>query len=312
MSSLGAGVVMVALAVACGLFVVLGSPVAPLPAARRQVPGTTTQSGSLTSATDRLVAWTDRVLRARGWRPFPTEQLELAGLRVTQGSMLTTITGFTLAATVLAFVVGGLLLSAAAAVLVPLGARVFVFRRASKRRAAFVDQLDETMQMLASALRAGHSLPRAVETVSREAPSPTSDELRRVVNENRLGRDLVEALSGVAARMQSEDFGWVAQAVAVQRDTGGNLGEVLDRVGQTIRERKEIKELVMSLSAEGRLSVYVVMALPVFVAGGYSLLNHTYLAPLFTTPTGLFLLGLAVVLYAVGGLWMRRVTSLEV
>ena len=114
--------------------------------------------------------------------------------------------------------------------MVPLAARIIVGVRAGRRKAAFADQLDGSLQLMASSLRAGHSLLRAMDSVAQDAPPPTSEEFARIVNETRVGRDLGEALDEVAARMGSDDFRWVAQAIAIHREVGGNLAEVLDVV----------------------------------------------------------------------------------
>ena len=143
----------------------------------------------------------------------------------------------------------------------PLGARLLVEFRAGRRQAAFADQLDDSLQLMASSLRAGHSLLRAVDVGAREdASAPTSEEFARIVNETRVGRDLSDALDEVAERMGSDDFTWVAQAIAIHREVGGNLAEVLDAVGHTIRERNQIRRQVKALSAEGKLSAIVLMA----------------------------------------------------
>ncbi len=196
--------------------------------------------------------------------------------------------------------------------MVPLITKAVLRRRGNKRRRAFGDQLDESLQMIASALRAGHSLARALDTASREAPVPTSEEFARIVNENRIGRDLVDAMNTTADRMDSQDFRWVAEAVAVQRDTGGNLNEVLDKVGTTIRERNHILREVQTLSAEGRMSAVILMVLPVFVGLGMTVTNPGYMAPLFDGLTGVVILGIAALLFTAGGLWMRAIVNVKV
>lgn len=173
-------------------------------------------------------------------------------------------------------------------------------------------RVDGTLQLLASALRAGHSLQRAFDTTSRDSMSPTAEEFGRILNENRIGRDLVESMHTTADRMQSEDFHWVAEGVSVQRETGGNLNEVLDRVGSTIRERNALKREVRTLSAEGRASAVVLMVLPVVIGIGQFAINPRTAAPLYTTSTGHMALGVSVLLYAVGGLWMRAITNVKI
>ncbi len=172
----------------------------------------------------------------------------------------------------------GLLLGLLAAVAVPLGAKLFVRFKTSRRQSAFADQLDDSLQLMASSLRAGHSIMRAMDAVSQEAASPTSEEFARLVNETRVGRDLAEALDEIAERTASDDFAWVAQAIAIHREVGGNLAEVLDAVGHTIRERNAIRRQVKALSAEGKLSAIVLMALPFGIVAFISMTNPSYLA----------------------------------
>ena len=151
--------------------------------------------------------------------------------------------------------------------------------RTSRRRAKFADQLDDTLQLIAGGLRAGHGLIRSGRRGRAATPTrPTSEELARVVNETRLGRDLADALAVTAQRMQSDDFEWVAQAIAINRETGGNLAEVLDQVGKTIRERNQIRRQVSALSAEGRLSAIVLVALPIVVFLFLAVIQPTYFA----------------------------------
>jgi len=158
---------------------------------------------------------------------------------------------------------------------------------------------------MASSLRAGHSVLRAVDAVSRDAEAPTSEEFSRVINETRVGRDVNTALQQVADRTGSEDFAWVVQAIAIHREVGGNLAEVLDRVGRTIRERTQLRRQARALSAEGRLSGIVLMAMPVVVFGILAVTAPAYTAKLTGTSTGHVLLALALALLVAGGLWLR-------
>ena len=134
---------------------------------------------------------------------------------------------------------------------------------AGKRRAKFDQQLGDTLQLLAGGLRAGHSILRAIDAAATESQSPTSEEMRRVITETSLGRDLLASLNDTAERMKNEDFVWIAQAIQINREVGGNLAEVLDQVNETIRERSEIKGHIKSLAAEGKFSAYILMAMPI-------------------------------------------------
>ena len=194
----------------------------------------------------------------------------------------------------------------------PFGAKAWLRFKAKRRRKAFAKQLDQTLRIIASALRAGQSLPIAMASVAADMDVPMSQELGRVVNENRVGRDLVEALLETAHRMQSEDLRWFAEAVAVQRDTGGNLNDIIDVVAVTIRDRAEIREKVNAYASEGKASAWVLMLLPVGLATVYSLMSPGYLDPLFSTLIGGVLVVVSVVLYVVAFFWMRAVINIKV
>lgn len=199
---------------------------------------------------------------------------------------------------------------AALVIAVPLGARIALGHRARKRREAFADQLDDTLQLISSGLRAGHSLARAIDAVSREAESPTAEEFARIINENRLGMDLGEAVMRAARRMRSDDLAWASQAVDIHREVGGNLSEVLDHVAETIRERNQIRRQIATLSSEGRISANVLMALPVGIALILSVISPGYLAVFATTTIGMVMVGVCLVLFVVGAIWMRAITRI--
>ena len=293
-------------------FALMAPSVSKVALSRRRPPGTESLP-PLRAVSEGLVNVVDSLLKRRGWVPFPSAEIEMASLRMTAGSLVVFVsalgfTAFLLGSSFSGHVLVGLL----AALLVPVVTKIVLRWRGNKRRAEFGDQLDESLQMIASALRAGHSLARALDTASREAPVPTSEEFARIVNENRIGRDLVEAMKTTADRMASQDFHWVAEAVAVQRDTGGNLNEVLDNVGATIRERNHILREVQTLSAEGRMSAVILMVLPILVGLGMTLTNPGYMAPLFEGMTGYIVLGAAIILFSIGGLWMRAIVNVKV
>lgn len=197
----------------------------------------------------------------------------------------------------------GLLLAIGAMVL----PRLLISRRAGKRRREFGDQLDGTLQLLAGSLRAGYGLTQALDAVGAEAPAPTSDEFGRVVVEARLGRDFTDSLTALARRMASDDMLWVAEAIGIQREVGGDLAEVLDTLAETIRERSQIRRQVHALSAEGRISAVILVALPLVLALVISIVNPEYLADLTGTSIGRTLIVVAIVLMGVGIAWLRRI-----
>jgi tight adherence protein B len=155
-------------------------------------------------------------------------------------------------------------------------------------------------------------LAQSLDTVVREGSEPVAGELRRVLMEARLGVTLEDAMDSVAERMESEDFHWVVMAIRIQREVGGNLSELLLNVAATLREREFLRRQVKSLSAEGRLSAWIVGGLPVVFVGYLSLVNPGYLAPMFGTPLGWLMSGTACVMMVVGVFWLSKMVKVEV
>jgi tight adherence protein B len=145
-----------------------------------------------------------------------------------------------------------------------------------------------------------------VDGAAEEAEVPVSQELQRVVNETRIGRDLVESLLETAGRMKSEDFLWAAQAIETQREVGGNLAEVLENVNETIRERAQLFRQVRALSAEGRMSAVVLVGLPIVMLIALSFLNSYYALTFFTTLPGWLMLFVVAILLTLGSFWLSR------
>lgn len=294
------------------LYLVLQPTMVRVAPGRRMPMGPTDQS-ALGTLGERLSGAIDGSLHRGAWSPVRASELELAGIGSSVGTFLVTVLASALAGIVMVTTLtGSALLGVIVAVLVPVGVKVFLSRRVARRRADFEGQLDATVQLLASALRAGHSLPSAMLTTASESPAPTGEEFGRLVNESRIGRDLVDAMHTTADRMDSEDFHWIAEAVAVQRETGGNLNEVLDRVGETIRDRNALRREIVTLSAEGRMSGHILMALPLIVAGGQMLLTPESARLLYTTTTGQIALAVCAVLYGVAALWMRVIARVKI
>jgi tight adherence protein B len=253
----------------------------------------------------------EKVLVKRGRLAAGAAALERAGISMSLPDVVLTVALLTLGASVVGTLLGGMLVGLLAALAVPLGARVFIAFRTSRRQSAFADQLDDSLQLMASSLRAGHSLLRAMDSVSQEAAAPTSEEFARLVNETRVGRDLAEALDEIAERTASDDFAWVAQAIAIHREVGGNLAEVLDAVGHTIRERNAIRRQVKALSAEGKLSAVVLMALPFGIIAFISMTNPGYLSKFTESALGYGMLAVAAVMMLVGGLWLKSTVKIR-
>lgn len=293
------------------LFVVVARSATPrLPEERRRPP-TVAPASRLSRLTGRTTDEIGGVLDRHGWTRSLADALEHAGIRSSPADFLVLVGTATVVGALFGLLLAGAALALLVALVAPLGAKLLLSVLTSRRQKAFADQLDDTLQLLAGGLRAGHSLLRAIDAVSQEAASPTAEEFARAVNETRLGRDLNDALDQTALRMKSEDFSWVAQAIGIHREVGGDLGSVLDQVGATIRERNQIRRQVASLSAEGKMSAYVLMALPVVVIGILSLTSPSYIAQFGQSIYGFGLIGLMVVMMTIGGLWMRKVVTFK-
>ncbi len=252
----------------------------------------------------------DRVFLDGSRRGAMNAALDRAGLNVRPGEFIVLTACVALAGLAIGWVVHPLVGAGLAAV-IAVSARFVVGYMGMRRRNLFAAQLDSTLLVLASSLRAGHGVQRALTAVAEEADAPTSEEFTRVVAETRIGRDLIEALQGVADRLGNDDFDWVVRAIAINRELGGNLSEVLDNVGNTIRERNQLRRQVRALSAEGRLSALVLYILPFGVAGFVRMTNPGYLAELTESNVGMIFIGLAIVAMIGGGAWIKKIVTVR-
>jgi tight adherence protein B len=261
---------------------------------------------------ERVTLVAEQVLRRRGYDRGLNAALERAGIDLRPAEFVVVVAGASFGAFAVGLLLSGPLVGALLMAVTVALARLLVTFKAGRRQAKFAEQLADTLQLLSGSLRAGYSLMQAIDAVAREADAPTSDEFGRVVVETRLGRDTNDAFQALADRMRVEDFAWVIQAVQIHREVGGDLAEVLDTVGDTIRERDQIRRQVKALSAEGRLSGYILLGLPFAIAALISVTNRPYIAEL--TKGGLLgwgLIGMGAFLMTVGTIWMRNLVKLE-
>ena len=183
---------------------------------------------------------------------------------------------------------------------------------ASQQRRRFEEQLPDTLNLIATSLRAGYSMLQALEAVTQESPDPTAREFRRVLNEIRLGRSATEALQDSARRMESLDFDWVVLAFTIQREVGGNLAEVLQTTSETMLHRGRLRREMRALTAEGRISAVVLGSTPFVLFGFLFLGNRAYLEPMLESRVGMIAIGLSLALLAIGLVWLSRVIKVEV
>jgi tight adherence protein B len=265
---------------------------------------------SLKSIAEQAGGLAERSLDWSGRRGGVETALERAGVNMRAGEFLVLAVAAMFAAFALGALVGGFLVAVIFGAFAGIAFRIALSVLAERRTARFDAQLETTLPLMAGSLRAGFGIMQALDAVARESEAPTSDEFRRIVMESRLGRDLTDSLTATSARMHSEDFDFVVQAIDIHRQVGGDLAEVLDKVGGTIRDRNRVRRQVQSLSAEGRLSAGILFALPFVMFIVIQIINPSYLHELTGNSIGRILLGVGLGLMVVGGLWMRRMIRL--
>jgi tight adherence protein B len=246
-------------------------------------------------------AWWDRYCLT-----LDVARIRIAPLRLLAGTAVATLVLVVLIAVISGHPVLGLV-----GLVMPVAVRELIRARARKQRALFGDQLADNLQVVASALRAGHGFVGGFQTTISDAPEPSRSELRRVLAEEQLGTPIETALEIAIHRMDNVDLRQVALVASVQRQTGGNAAEVLDRVIDSIRERAALRRLIRTLTAQGRMSGTVVSILPIVLAVAVSVINPGFMRPLYDTTGGNVALGLAGVLVVAGWLCIRRIVNFD-
>jgi tight adherence protein B len=257
----------------------------------------------------------DRAVKSRGGlEERLAADLDRAGMTWTASQWTLVRAGAAVAAAaLLALLTGHLILGPLVGVLIAwLATRVVVKVRIGRRCARFADRLPDALQLISGSLKSGFSLGQALDALVQQGLPVLSAEIGRAVAEARIGVPIEDALTKVADRMESQDLHWTVMTIRIQREVGGNLAEVLTTTAETMRERARVRGHVRALSAEGRLSAYVLIALPIGVAAFMLLARAAYLRPLYTEPLGIFMLVVAAVLTVVGWFWMVKLSKVEV
>jgi tight adherence protein B len=190
--------------------------------------------------------------------------------------------------------------------------RFYVGRRIGGRLGKFNKQLPDTITLLSNSLRAGSSFLQSIELVSRETPAPMGEEMGRVVREVNLGLGMEEALKNMVRRIKSDDLDLMVTAISIQQQVGGNLAEILDTIAFTIRERVRIKGEVNTLTAQGRMSGYLVAVLPIAIAGMINMIQPAFMEPLFTQTVGQIMLGVGITMMTIGFFAIRKITDIKI
>ena len=188
---------------------------------------------------------------------------------------------------------------------------IFVWLKAKRRIRAFEDQLPDILITMAASLKAGHSFKQGLQSIVDEGQEPAAKELRRILTDTQLGRPMEEALNDTADRIGSKNFSFVITAVNIQRQVGGSLAGLFDMVADTVRDRQQFARKIRSLTAMGRMSAYTLVGLPFFIAGALTLLNPTYMAPLYNTSSGHILIVGGLTMMAFGSLILKKIVSFK-
>jgi len=189
---------------------------------------------------------------------------------------------------------------------------IWMRTRKNRRKSKLEAQLPEMINMTANSLKAGYSLLQAFELLSREMPPPLSEEIQRLLQEMRLGVTTEQALQHFNQRIQSKDLDLIVTAMLIQRQVGGNMAEILDTIGNTIRERIRIQGEIKSLTAQGRMSMMIFMILPIGLAAFLSFFNPEYMMVFIANPIGWLMLAIAVFGQIIGAMIIKKIIQIEV
>ena len=270
------------------------------------VPGLQKHGGAVQSSVE-----TEQPENANFWARFD-HALEIAQIRVSGKAFVFWTAIATAVAFLLIDLATGSVWWALLAVVVPYGAREFALRKLAWRRNEFSEQLPDALQVISSALRSGHSFAGALAVVVESAAEPMKSEMHRVVADEQLGIPLEQSFAVVAERMASRDLEQVALVAELQRQAGGNAAEVVDRVAETIRERFELRRMIKTLTAQGRMSRWIVTAVPLVIILLLQIINPHYLHPMVSSLGGQIALVVAAAMCVAGSLVIKKIIDIKV
>jgi tight adherence protein B len=256
----------------------------------------------------------NKALQGRGFADNIATQLARADLKLTVAEYLALQVIAVIGGFVGAYILfgGGILLAAAVAVIAFFIPRIYLRLSQRRRLNLFNDQLGDAINQMSNGLRAGYSVLQAMDSVASELPAPISVEFRRVVQEMQLGLSMEQALNNMLRRINSDDLDLMITAINVQREVGGNLADILDVISFTIRERVRIKGEIRTLTAQGRMSAYVITFLPIGLTLLLLVLNREYMMQMFTHTCGWIMVGVGIILIASGAFALNKITNIEV
>jgi len=256
----------------------------------------------------RTMSAVEEALERHGKRDELATALVVADISMKPAEFVAMVAVVAIVSALVGLLLGGVLVAIGVALLVCLAVRFYVRRTKAKRQAAFADQLPDVLQLVTTALRSGYGLSQALESVAEEAEEPARSDFAHVLVEARLGRDLSESMRALSQRMESKDLDWVVSAIDINRETGGNLSEILQTVSTTIRERQRMARHIRTLTAEGRISARILTALPLVMLLWQWRANPANFA-LLLHGGGLIAFIAAGILMVLGAVWVRRVVN---
>lgn len=256
----------------------------------------------------RTMSAVDEALERHGKRADLATALAVADIAMKPAEFVAMVAVVAVVAGLVGLLLGGELIALLVAMSVCFAVRFYVRHAKAKRQAAFADQLPDVLQLVTTALRSGYGLTQALESVAEEVEEPARSEFAHVLVESRLGRELSDSMRALAERMESKDLEWVVSAIDINRETGGNLSEILNTVSATIRERRGMARHVRTLTAEGRMSARILTALPLLMVLWQWRVNPAHFA-LLTHGAGLVALVIAGILMVLGAAWVRKVVN---
>ncbi|MDX6407829.1 MAG: tight adherence protein, partial [Gaiellaceae bacterium] len=259
-----------------------------------------------------IFAATEKALgHLKQWRAI-SKMLERADVQLRTVEFVWITIGSGVLVALLAFAFGaGPLLFVALTVIAGLIPFCWVWLKMRRRLKAFEDELPDLLITIAASLKAGHSFKQGLQAVVDEGHPPANHEFKRVLTEASLGRPMDDALLEMAERMASKNFEFAITAVTIQRQVGGSLATLFDMVADTVRQRQQFSRKIRALTAMGRMSAYTLIGIPFFLAGVITLVNRTYMHPLYYTHTGHLLILVGLVMIGFGSLILQKIVSFK-
>ncbi|MFN8580503.1 MAG: type II secretion system F family protein [Gemmatimonadaceae bacterium] len=277
---------------------------------------------SITSASARAILrpesvsdlpWFDRLLSGRGVTARVAQKLQLAGQSITPGSFFLRVALAAASGLLLSRMVSGTMAGSVLFTLLGAMVPVVLLHLAIQRRVnAFQEQLPDAIDMMVSSMKAGYSFQAAMKFIGEEIPAPLGPEFGRFYEEQRLGLDVRTALLSLQERVDSLDLRMLVTAILIQRETGGNLGEVLEKISSLMRERSALKGEIETLTAESKLSARILGALPFVVFGAVNLLNPGFMRPMLETTAGPWVMAAATLSVLIGYWLMMRLADIDI